>query len=885
MSNQQLQQEGIRSSIIDQALLKLGPASKKIRLFAQKLYWREILACLFILIGIYFLRQQRQNLSTTFTYLHQANLYWLIVALFITGVYIFLQSYIYVNSFLAVGVRLRLSKSIELFLKRSLISIFLPGGGITALAYTPGSVRKTVEEKLKIHQASGLFAFAGLFSTFLVGLPVLVMNVHRNSLVGLGIAGASVLLVLLLFKGIRNKGQWYQGLHQRFPKLAGRLYELTSASINKRDFYFAILSSVGVELCGIVHLYISMLAVGGQPSLQAAGVAYILSVLLMVASPFLKGLGAIELSIVYVLSHYGYAPVQALAITIIYRFFEFWLPLFCGIVAFLVRGKEIFLRVFPALLIFALGLINILSVVTPPIMARVHFIRFFVPVAAIHVSNLFVLYVGIMLLVTAAFLIKGRRNAWWIAVIISFLSVPGHLIKALDYEEAFVALLVFTTLVFTKTQYRSKGSPSHVQTGAAVAILGFIAVLVYGFIGFYFLEQRHFGLNFSWQQSIINSIRGFFLLDPENLHPLTRFGREFLRSFHFLGMLAWLFLLYSLIRPYWQTSPKLPLLREKAQNLLHRYGRSSIDYFKLGEDKLLFVSNEREGFVSYRIAGNFAIVLDEPVCAPEDKTVLIQEFDRFCHDKGMTTAFYRVDEDSVPYFTSLKKKKLIIGQEAILDMEGFNLAGRSKKSLRNSLNSLEQKGFTTRVCLAPHRADLMQQLKAVSDEWLYGFKKKEWVFAQGGFNAALLQQQDVVATFDAAGNVVAFLNIIPDFAPSECTYDMIRKIRTAPGGCMDALVIELIHYAQQKQLRFLNLGLVAFSGINQPDNPAEQVMRFAYKKVKRFKHYRGLREFKEKYASAWLNKYLIYENDFDLLQLPRALNKVMQKGNNKLATT
>jgi phosphatidylglycerol lysyltransferase len=93
---------------------------------------------------------------------------------------------------------------------------------------------------------------------------------------------------------------------------------------------------------------------------------------------------------------------------------------------------------------------------------------------------------------------------------------------------------------------------------------------------------------------------------------------------------------------------------------------------------------------------------------------------------------------------------------------------------------------------------------------------------------------------------------------------------------MDALIIELVKYAKDKKLRFLNLGLVPMAGIEQPENTAERLIRYAYEKIKRFKQYAGLREFKEKYATIWVNKYLVYENDFDLLQLPAALNKAMQ---------
>jgi phosphatidylglycerol lysyltransferase len=72
------------------------------------------------------------------------------------------------------------------------------------------------------------------------------------------------------------------------------------------------------------------------------------------------------------------------------------------------------------------------------------------------------------------------------------------------------------------------------------------------------------------------------------------------------------------------------------------------------------------------------------------------------------------------------------------------------------------------------------------------------------------------------------------------------------------------------------MGMVPMVGITQPDNTAERLIKLAVAKIKRYQHYHGLREFKEKYATWWQNKYLVYENDFDLLQLPNALNKVMQ---------
>lgn len=73
------------------------------------------------------------------------------------------------------------------------------------------------------------------------------------------------------------------------------------------------------------------------------------------------------------------------------------------------------------------------------------------------------------------------------------------------------------------------------------------------------------------------------------------------------------------------------------------------------------------------------------------------------------------------------------------------------------------------------------------------------------------------------------------------------------------------------------MGLTPMSGIEEPDNPVEQIMKYAYHRVGSLKHFQTLRFFKEKYATIWENKFLIYNNDFELLQIPAALNKVMKE--------
>lgn len=846
----------------------------------RKRHWKELLALLFLLLAIYFFRQQRHELYSLIPAVERANRLWMIAGVLLTAIYILLQALMYRYSFRAVGNSLGLGMGVELFLKRNLLSVFLPAGGVSSLAYLPQRLRQSDIHKQQIHQASGVYAYIGILSVFLAGIPVVGFALLQGASVKQAVptlAGVCLLLlaVIGLVRSMQRKSFVYTWMLKYFPSAMQQLNEVFTFNLQKPAFWKTVVISLGIELAGIAHLYLSMLATGAAPSLEAAGVGYIVATLFLVISPFLRGLGAIELSLAWLLNSYGYTTLQALEITLLYRLFEFWLPLAGGLIAFALKGRELALRLLPPVLIFLLGMVNIFSVLTPPLAGRVRLLRAYIPGESIHASNLLVIFLGLVLLVTATFLFRGLRSAWLVALTVSLLSVIGHLGKALDYEEASLALVTVIILLITAGQYRVKSNPQLVNIGVVTALATFAVVLIFGAIGFYFLKARHFGIDFTWQRSLRAAFHCFMLLEDDGLQPVTRFGREFMSAIQVLGVSAWAFLFYTIIRPYLYIQQNNAAL-EKARFYLSQYGNSVMDHFKVGEDKLLYVSESYEGFIAYRVASGFAIVLEEPVCSEQMKLLLLQEFEQQCRKMGLRPAFYRVDEDSVYYFNGLKKKKLLIGQEAIMDIRTFTLSGKDKKSLRNALNSLAAKGFTTKLYRAPLPAALVQELREVSDEWLEQYEVREMTFSQGLFDPAVIREQDVITVSNADGQVAAFLNIIPDYAPGECTYDLIRKRREAPGGCMDALIIALIGEAQEKGLQFLNLGLVPMSGISQPQSTAEKMVKFAYEKIRAFRHYHGLREFKEKYATEWTNKYLVYEHDFDLIQLPVALSKVMQ---------
>ena len=535
------------------------------------------------------------------------------------------------------------------------------------------------------------------------------------------------------------------------------------------------------------------------------------------------------------------------------------------------------MRIIPAILLLSLGIINIISVLTPALSERVHWLRDFMPVDLMIVSNYFVLVLGLFLLVTASFMLKGLKMAWWFAFFLSFVSMFGNLAKAADYEEAIVAFLVMVVLIFTKKEYYVKNSPRLRSVGIQTAILSMMAVLVYSVIGFYYLDKKHFNIDFSLWQSIHYAIENYFLVGSSDLIPVDNFARKFILSINISGFLTFVFLIYTLIRPYFLKIFPTAQELERPRQLVNEFGKTALDYFKTYHDKMIFEPEGLNAFLAYRPAGNYAVVLENPVAEnSEQMKQCVAEFDLFCFEVGLKSIYYRVSEDDLGCYKSLKKKTMFLGQEGLVDLSLFSLEGGSKKSIRNALSKVKDRGYKTNIHTAPIKDGLLQKLKSVSDEWLEETGRSEIIFSQGMFVWEDLKQQTIITVENSEEKVVAFLNIIPDFATGEGTYDLVRKTTDAPNGVMDFLIVELFFHLKSLGFAYANMGFAPMSGIDDPHTFKEKSMKFAYEKIRGFSQYKGLREYKEKFVTIWTNKYLIYDHDYDLLQIPGALMKVIK---------
>ena len=124
----------------------------------------------------------------------------------------------------------------------------------------------------------------------------------------------------------------------------------------------------------------------------------------------------------------------------------------------------------------------------------------------------------------------------------------------------------------------------------------------------------------------------------------------------------------------------------------------------------------------------------------------------------------------------------------------------------------------------------------------------------------------MMAVFDASGAMLAFANIIPSYAPNTATIDMMRHRKEAPHGVMDFLFLKLFEYNRAEGFHYFSLGATP---IITPD-PGEKATleERAFYQLTNYLDgmfsMRGLRQYKEKFATLWEPRYLVYRHRLDM---------------------
>jgi phosphatidylglycerol lysyltransferase len=529
-----------------------------------------------------------------------------------------------------------------------------------------------------------------------------------------------------------------------------------------------------------------------------------------------------------------------------------------------------------ALVAMGSGLLNLYSLFKPGLPQRTQLLQEVFPLALLHLSRFATLLLGLALVITSLNLYRRKKRAYQFAIALSALSVLFHLIKGLDYEEATLSGLVLILLVVSRSSFTVGSSAPTLRSAARGLGLAVAITLAYGITGFWFLDRREFGVDFTVADSVRRTFRFITFAGDTPLVPHTRHARWFLDSLYLLAAVIPTYALFAFFRPIVYKYSILPQERARAARIIATYGRSSSDYFKSWPDKSYFFSRSGNCFIAYRVAANMAVVLGDPVGPEQEIEETIRAFEDSCRDNDWRLAFYQASEDYLPVYERLGFRKLKVGDDAIVDLKEFSLEGKGRRAFRSTINQLEKSGVHIERVEPPIPENILREVKEVSDEWLQIPGRRERGFTLGMFEPAYISSTPIFAAVNSSGRMLGFVNIIPSYRKGEATIDLMRRRNDAPHGIMDYLFVKLFLDRKAEGFERFSLGMAPMAGFQETEQPSreERAVHYFFQHLNFLFSFTGLRHYKAKFASYWEPKYVVYRNVLDLPRVAIALGRV-----------
>ena len=438
------------------------------------------------------------------------------------------------------------------------------------------------------------------------------------------------------------------------------------------------------------------------------------------------------------------------------------------------------------------------------------------------------------------------------------ISVISHLIKGLDYEEASLAGSLMIVLWLMRAHFHARSDTPSIQQGLRILAGAALFTLAYGVTGFYLLDH-HYSVNFGFWAALRQTLTMFTQFYDPGLTPTTQLGRFFANSIYIIGAFTFGYAGWMLLRPVFIRELATIAERERAREIVEKFGHSSLARMLLFDDKRYFFTLGGS-VLGYALIGRTAVVLGDPVGPDTDAALAINEFKDFCQGNDWLPVFYQTLPQTLELYKQVGFDTLCVGEEAIVNLETFTLEGKERKPLRSPINKLTRAGYKTSVYQPPLPDHLIDELRAISDEWLTMMHGSEKKFSLGWFDADYIRNSAVGAVHTPDGWISAFVNLTPEYQLSEISIDLMRHRREIENGTMEFLFVSLFQWAKAQGYQGFNLGLSPLSGVGEKLNdPAiERVMHFIYEHINRFYNFKGLHNFKEKFVPEWSPRYLIY---------------------------
>ncbi|WP_411346425.1 bifunctional lysylphosphatidylglycerol flippase/synthetase MprF [Paenibacillus sp. WLX1005] len=520
-------------------------------------------------------------------------------------------------------------------------------------------------------------------------------------------------------------------------------------------------------------------------------------------------------------------------------------------------------------LVLASGIILLLSAATPGLIERMRFMENILSLPIMRLSEQLSVVIGIMLIIVSRGIsLRIRRAFVWTAGLL----IAGAVFtfaKGFDYEEAIILMIVAIILWVSRAKFNRESASLSPRSIGVWVILAFISSLCYYLVG----SQIH----------------------PSLLRHLPARAQQWFLNPHEYAVTAVIAFISALIvlaaifalRPnrHVEDLPDAEQLDKLNEFLQNQQGNLLSHLLYLG-DKTLYWAQEGKILIPYSRVRDKLVVLGDPIGDKSLAGAAIQEFQRYADHFALTVVFYQAAPEYLSIYHENGYNFFKLGEEALVPLDKFTLSGKSNQGLRTAKNKSEREGQLFEVLQPPFSAELISELRLISNEWLGD--RKEKAYSLGWFHESYLQRAPIALLREASGRILAFATLAPAYDNNRIvSIDLMRHLNETPNGTMDVLFVRLIEWAKESGYAYFNLGMSPLSSVGENANAhrEEKLARLVFQYGGHWYGFEGLRRYKEKFSPEWEARYLAYPAGMQLPFLTIDLVRLVSRKPGKMEHT
>jgi lysyl-tRNA synthetase class 2 len=517
------------------------------------------------------------------------------------------------------------------------------------------------------------------------------------------------------------------------------------------------------------------------------------------------------------------------------------------------------------------GVFDILANVSRRIRNPIHKLDHILPVFLNASALATAIFTGLILMILASGLARRKHRAWTLTLIILTVNLATEIFRSSHHPlQIFLSVILIIILGFFRKSFYAKSDPST----KSQPLIGFgLAVIVLFVASLLLLKYRsHDEIvgSPSYASIFLFIIEGFVgVAGPvhfasERASDLSAFT---LGTFGVFIVLVPMWLYFRRIKPI----PKMSDADMDQVRLLikHDLEQDSLGYFATRRDKSVVWSANRKAGIAYRVQGGVMLASGDPFGEYSLWPDAIKEFIAIAEEHAWTPAVMGCsDHGGEVWVEHAGMIAVDIGDEAIIQVNDFTLEGRPMANVRQMVNRIRRKGYTSLTLKWPDVDPQTQaELRKLAHEWRYGVAERGFSMSMDRFGE--VGDPDTYITIARLNGEIKGLQYYVPWTTDGLSLDRMQRERGTDAGINELMIVDTVEYARANNLKHVSLNFAAFRSLFERADkisagPITRGRRNVLRFFSNFFQVESLYRFNAKFQPEWETRYVLYPRATDL---------------------